>query len=53
MVQNVKDLRAKLNIEMLRDALDVIILEHREIKFGKAGTVQNIAAGIASKIEAS
>ena len=52
MVENVKDLCAKLNIEALRDASDVIVFEDGEIKLGKSGPVQNVAAGVSPKIEA-
>ena len=32
MIENVEDLRAELHIESLRDPLDVIVLEQREVQ---------------------
>jgi hypothetical protein len=51
-IKNVKELRAELYIEVLGNFLDVVVLEHGEVRLSYAWTDQNIATGIASKIEA-
>ncbi len=50
-IDDVKHLRAELHVEGLRDAPDVVVLEHREVQAGDAGANQNIAPGIASEVE--
>ena len=52
MVENIEYLCAKLDVEALRDASDVIVFEDGKIKLAKAGAVQNVAAGVSPKIEA-
>jgi len=52
MIENIKHFEAELDVEVLRDSTDVIILEDGEIQGRDAGAGQNVAAGIAAKIEA-
>ena len=52
MVQHIEELRPKLNIEILGDAADVIVLEEREVKIGQAWANHDVAACIASDVEA-
>jgi len=51
MVHDVKHLQPELNVEILRNALNPIVLEDREIKAGNSWPNQKIAAGIAAEIE--
>src|ERR1700730_5645329 len=53
MVQEVKNLRAELHVEILGDLADVIIFEHREVHFRSARAGQDVAAGVATQIEAA
>src|SRR2546427_2643255 len=50
-VHNVEDLGAELHVEVLRDTLDVVVLEHREVQIRDAWADQDVPACIASKIE--
>ena len=52
MVENVEDLGAELNVESLRNFLDVVVLEEREVQGGNSRSDQNVAACVAAKIEA-
>ena len=52
MIHDIKHLEAKLYIEVLRDALDVVVLEDREVQTCDAWANHDIASGIAAKIEA-
>src|SRR5690348_9706208 len=40
------------DVEVLRNAADVVVLENGEVRFRNAGTDQHIAAGIAAEVEA-
>ena len=51
MIQDVKDLHAELYVEILRDSLDVVVLEHREVQIGNARAYQDISPGISAQIE--
>src|SRR6266404_3651029 len=51
MVHDVEHLDAKLHVEILRDSLNAIVLEDGEVQTGDARTDQDVAAGVASKIE--
>src|SRR5258708_5765939 len=53
MIENVEDLGAELYVELFRDALDVVVLKQGEVQLGYSRTHQNIATGIAAKVEAS
>ena len=35
------------------NALNVVVLKHREVQFGDAGTDNDVATGIAAQVEAS
>ena len=52
MVENIENLRAELNVEFLRNFLNVVVLEQREIQGSNSRSDQNVAAGVATKIEA-
>src|SRR6266481_160635 len=51
MIQDVEDLGTKLHVEILRDALDAIVLEDGEVQIRDAWADQDVPAGVASKIE--
>src|SRR5437899_9674626 len=51
-VHNVEDLGAELHVEVLRDPLDVVVLEHGEVQIRYARADQDIPTGIASEVEA-
>ena len=51
MVQNVKNLGAKLHVEVLRNAPDMIVLEDGEVQIGDARTDQDISTCIAAQIK--
>ena len=53
MIQNVENLGAELNVEFLRNSLDVVVLEHGEVKRRDAGTDQDVPARISAKVEAA
>lgn len=46
MIEDIKQFRAKLNIERFGDAGDVVILEHREIKVGQPWASQAVTPGV-------
>src|SRR5258708_22525255 len=50
MIENVEELRAELQVEVLRNSPDVVVLEHGEVHLRCARSDQNIAAGIASNV---
>src|SRR5712691_5755538 len=50
-IENIEDFRSELNVESFGNALDVIVLEQREVQRGDAGAEQNVAAGIAAQVE--
>src|ERR1700674_348664 len=50
-IENIKHLHAQLYVEILRDPLDVVVLEHGEIQVGYPGADQDIATGIAPEVE--
>jgi hypothetical protein len=50
-VQNVKNLGAKLHIEVLRNAPDMIVLEDGEVQTSDARADQDISTGIAAQIK--
>ena len=50
-VENIKDLHAELDVEILRDSADVIILEDGEVQTGHTGADQDVSSGIAAQIE--
>src|SRR5258708_38873867 len=52
MIENVEYLRTELNVESLRDTLDVIVLKQREVQRGDAWANQDVAPCIAAKVEA-
>ena len=52
MIQNIEKLRAELHVEVLGNFSNAIILEDRKIEIGKAGSNQDIAPGVATKVEA-
>src|SRR6516164_5272860 len=52
MIQNIKELRPKLNVEVLRNPPDVIVLEDREIQIRQPWPNHNVTAGITPKVEA-
>jgi hypothetical protein len=51
-IENVEKLGAELDVEPLRDPLDVVVLEQGKVQRGDTGTYQDVAAGITAKIEA-
>src|SRR5258708_36415773 len=51
MIEHVKHLGTKLHVEILRDLTNVIVFEYREVNFSGPGTDQDVAAGVATKIE--
>ena len=51
MIENVEDLSAELHVESLRDSLDVIVLEQREVQRSDARAYQNIASRVSAKVE--
>lgn len=52
MIENVKNLRAELHVEGFGDPFDVVVLENRKVHTRDSRTDQDVAAGIATKIEA-
>src|SRR5258708_7029328 len=52
MIENIKHLHTELYVEVFRDSLDLVVLEHGEVQIGDARTVHDIAARITTKIEA-
>ncbi len=52
MIQNVEDFRSELNVESFGNALDVIVLEQREVQRCHARTNQNVTSCISPKVEA-
>ena len=51
MVHDVEHLDSKLHVEILRDSLDAIVLEHGEIQTLDSWTDYDVPAGIATKVE--
>src|SRR5438270_13095604 len=51
MIENVEDLSAELHVESLRDSLDVIVLEQREVQRSDSRAYQNIASRVSAKVE--
>jgi len=49
MIQQVEEFRPELRIEVIRDLLDVVILEEREIKIDESWPDQRVAAKITPK----
>ena len=52
MVENIKHLHAELHVEGFRDSLNLIVLKDGEVEVGDTGTLNDVASGITSKIEA-
>ena len=52
MIQDIEHFRAKLDVESLRDTLDLIVLEYRKVQVCDARTNQNISARVTAEIEA-
>jgi len=52
MVHDVEHLQPELHIEILRNSLNLVVLEHREVEIPDTGTRQNIAARIPAQVEA-
>ena len=46
MIEHVEEFRSELNVEALRNLLDLIVFEQRKIKVPKAGTDQAVSAPI-------
>lgn len=53
MIDNVKDLRAELQVEIFGNSLDAVILEHREVQGCDARADQDVATGVAAEVETS
>ena len=51
-IENVENLGAELDVEPLRDSLDVVVLEQGKVQRCDTGTYQDVAAGITAKVEA-
>src|ERR1700682_299562 len=51
MIHDIEHLHAELYVEVLRDSLDVSVLEHGEVQIGHAGADNSIAASITAEIE--
>src|SRR5580704_805085 len=51
-IENVENLGAELNVEPLRDSLDVVVLEQGKVQRCDTGTYQDVAAGITAEVEA-
>src|ERR1700687_544528 len=51
MIENVENLGAELDVECLRESLDVVILEHREVQVLYARTDQDVPPSITPKIK--
>src|SRR2546430_3182158 len=51
MIENVEDFGSKLNVEPLRDSLNVVILKQREVQRCDAWTDQDIASYVSPKVE--
>src|SRR5882672_815991 len=51
MIHNIEEFSSELHIETLRNSLDRLILENGKIQIRRSRSVQEIARGIASKIE--
>ena len=51
-VYDVKKLRAKLDVERIRDTLDAIILQQRKIEIDESRPDQSIASQVAAQIKA-
>jgi len=51
-IESIKYVYAELYVEILRDSLDLVILEYREIQICDARAIQDIATCIASQVEA-
>ena len=52
MIQDVKNLGAKLHVKYFGDFPDVIVLEHREVQVGYSGSNQDVSPGITAQVEA-
>src|SRR5258708_26244238 len=50
MIHDIEHLHAELCVEVLRDFLDAIVLEHGEVQIGYSGADNNVAASIAAQI---
>src|ERR1700682_6131882 len=50
MIHDIEHLHAELCVEVLRDSLDAIVLEHGEVQIGYAGADNNVAASIAAQV---
>ena len=50
MIHDIEELSAKLSIEPIRNPLDVVILEHREIHIKQSGSDDHIAAQVAANV---
>src|ERR1700682_1957682 len=50
-IQDIKKLCPEPHVEVLRDALDVVVLEHPKVQILMSRPDRDIAAGIASKVE--
>ena len=53
MIHDVEHLQPELNTEILRNSLDLVVLEYREVEIPDTGTNQNIAARVAAQVEAA
>src|SRR5579872_2748592 len=52
-IQDVKDLRPKLNVEIFGDSPNIVVLENRKIEIGQSWTNQDIASGVSAEVEAA
>src|SRR5258708_7432798 len=52
MIHDIEHLHAELQVEVLRDSLDAIVLEHGEVQIGYAGADNSVAASITAQIGA-
>ena len=52
MIQNVKNLSAKLHVKCFGNFPDVIVLEHRKVEIGYSRSYQDVSSSIATQIEA-
>src|SRR5580692_2199886 len=51
MIQDVKNLRAKLHVKCFGDFRDVIVFEHREVQVGYSRSNQDVSPGITTQVE--
>jgi len=51
-IKDVENLHAELHVEVFRDSLDVVVLEHGKVQVGYPRADENVTPRIASQIEA-